>query len=131
MADQLSFSQFFSHDSESNSEIAQNQMCDSNIEENSDNGSPKDSERRRTKVKIKKKRTTWTSELLLTRETEGEFALLFKKLQQDEENFKMYFRMSQKKFYDLLQILDPYIRKKWTAMRKAIDPNERLAVTMK
>ncbi|KAG8189419.1 hypothetical protein JTE90_020233 [Oedothorax gibbosus] len=130
MADPLTFSQFFCQDSESNSEVVQNQTCDSNTEENFDNESPKDSERK-TKVKTRKKRTTWTNELWLTRDTEGEFAVLFKKLQQDEENFKLYFRMSQKKFYDLLQILTPYIRKKWTPMRSAIDPNERLAVTMK
>lgn len=112
--------------------LDQNPVCDSVKDaEDFDNESSKDSERQLSKVKERKPRALWVRESCRTRETEGEFAVLFKELQRDEENFKLYFRMSQKKFYELLQILTPYIRKKWTVMRNAIDPNERLAVAMK
>lgn len=75
------------------------------------------------------RRRFWVHEINLKRETYGEFHHLFPDLLADDEKFFKYFRMSSVKFYELLKMLP--IRKQNTNFRKAISPEERLAVTLK
>lgn len=77
----------------------------------------------------KTKRRFWIHDINLKREIYGEFYHLFPDLLADNEKFFKYFRMSSEKFYELLQLLP--LRKQNTNFRKAISPEERLAVTLK
>ncbi|KAJ8946641.1 hypothetical protein NQ314_008813 [Rhamnusium bicolor] len=70
----------------------------------------------------------WIHEINLKRETYGEFYHLFPDLLADKENFFKYFRMSSEKFYELVHLLN--LKKQDTNFRKAIPPEESLAVTL-
>ncbi|CAK1589075.1 unnamed protein product [Parnassius mnemosyne] len=65
------------------------------------------------------------------REAEGEFALLYKELIDDESKFYGYFRMSKECFTFLLEKVKPDLTKKITRFQKPISPNERLAVCIR
>nr|CAI5856549.1 unnamed protein product [Callosobruchus analis] len=71
----------------------------------------------------------WVHNINFKREVYGEFYHLFPDLLGDEEKFFKYLRMSSKKFYELLHLLP--LQKQNTNFRKAISPEERLAVTLK
>lgn len=71
----------------------------------------------------------WIHEINLRRENFGEFHHLFPDLLGDAEKFFKYFRMSSRKFYELVELLP--IKKQNTNFRKAISPEERLAITLK
>lgn len=74
-------------------------------------------------------RRYWIHEINRKREVHGEFHHLFPDLLADDEKFFKYFRMSTAKFHELLNMLQ--LRKQNTNFRKAISPEERLAVTLK
>ena len=71
----------------------------------------------------------WVHNINLKRQACGEFHHLFPDLLADEEKFFKYFRLSAGKFYELVQILP--LQKQDTNCRRAISPEERLAVTLK
>lgn len=73
----------------------------------------------------------WIHEAWKKRETEGEFATLYKELIDDETKFVQYFRMSRNCFITLLAKLEPHLNKQDTRWRKAIPPKERLAVCLR
>lgn len=80
-------------------------------------------------IEQKRRPRFWVHEINLKRETYGEFHHLFPDLLGEDEKFFKYFRMSTAEFYELIELLP--IRKQDTNFRKAISPEERLAVTFK
>lgn len=79
----------------------------------------------------KKKRRFWVHAAWQKRSKEGEFASLYKELQNDEDKFWDYFRMSEECFDSILQKIRPLIQKRDTNFRKAVGPKERLAVCLR
>lgn len=49
----------------------------------------------------------------------------------DDEDFRIYLRMSSDIFAELLEMVKPYITKTDTVMRKAVTAEERLLATLK
>lgn len=49
----------------------------------------------------------------------------------DDEDFRIYLRMSSDLFAELLEMVKPYITKTDTVMRKAVTAEERLLATLK
>jgi len=60
----------------------------------------------------------------------GTFCHLYRNMLEDEEKFhgSFFFRMNIKQFYRLSQLVAEEIRKQNTNYRRAISPEERLAV---
>lgn len=81
--------------------------------------------------KAKRKRKTWVHEINTNRLTFGEHHHLFPDLLRDRKKFLKYFRMSQDKFYELLELIKPDIEKKDTTFRQAIPSEERLATCLR
>jgi len=79
----------------------------------------------------KEKRRHWVHPIWKFRDTEGEFATLYRGLVDHELKFYEYFRMSQNAFCDLLTKVEKYIKKKDTCWRRAISARERLAVCLR
>ncbi|CAI6352843.1 unnamed protein product [Macrosiphum euphorbiae] len=78
----------------------------------------------------KEKRRHWVHPIWKFRDTEGEFATLYRGLVDHEFKFYEYFRMSQNAFCDLLTKVEKY-KKKDTCWRRAIFARERLAVCLR
>lgn len=81
--------------------------------------------------KGRKRRKMWMHKMCLSRPLEGEFATLFAHLENDQEKFHRYFRMSAEKFEELLSIITPVIQRQNSTFRLAVSPKERLAVCLK
>ncbi|KAB0802472.1 hypothetical protein PPYR_04658 [Photinus pyralis] len=77
------------------------------------------------------KKRKWVHEAWRKRETEGEFATLYKELMHDETKFFEYFRMSEECFNILLSKIGPQLKKQDTHWRKSITPREQLAVCLR
>ena len=73
----------------------------------------------------------WIHQAWLKRDTEGEFATLYKELLDDATKFYEYFRMTPHTFNALLNKLQSALEKKDTRWRKAITARERLAVCLR
>nr|XP_021186521.2 uncharacterized protein LOC110373544 [Helicoverpa armigera] len=86
-------------------------------------------EERMEKQQTKKNR--WVHDTPYSRYEEGEYHTLLPRLKNDQKRFHTYFRMSQNRFDDLLQIMKPLIEKQDTFFRKAINVEERLMVTIR
>lgn len=86
-------------------------------------------------IKKKKRKNTprrfWVNPLLLERPNKGLFYTLFDDLEEDDEKFFSYFRMSKITFKELLSGIKNNITKQDTVMRKSIPPNEKLALTLR
>lgn len=65
------------------------------------------------------------------REQHGQFHHLFMELRSDEEKFFNYFRMSVSSFDEMNNILRSKIKREDTIMRRSIQAEERLAVTLR
>ena len=84
------------------------------------------------KSKSKLKRRYWVRQIYNERDKKGEFNLLVKEMQlRDHEYFQKCFRMSPKRFEELLRLIAPDITKKVTKMREPISAEQRLAVTLR
>jgi hypothetical protein len=82
--------------------------------------------------RAKRRRSLWTREWLVRRPAFGAYKHLMQELQrEDRAGFKNYLRMSPELFDEIVERLTPHIEKKDTAMRKAISPAERLAITLR
>lgn len=82
------------------------------------------------KKRIRKRR--WVKQWLQKRETYTHLNLLKEiQLTAEDADYKNYFRMDEKSFNELLQMITPYIIKQDTCMRKSITPKEKLAVTLR
>ena len=64
-------------------------------------------------------------------ETQGAFHCLLKDLKSDPEHFLNYLRLDLAIFEQLVEKLNPILKKKDTCMRNAITPSEQLAVTLR
>ena len=59
------------------------------------------------------------------------FSHLYLDLVEDEEKFHGFFRMNIEQFYHLSQLVGEEIRKQNTNYRRAISPEERLAIFLR
>ncbi|XP_046960707.1 protein ANTAGONIST OF LIKE HETEROCHROMATIN PROTEIN 1-like [Vanessa cardui] len=80
-------------------------------------------------MKKKRKHRYWISQHIQSWKTSSEFNTLFNEL--DDENFKMYYRVSRQQFDELLTMIAKDIAKIDTNFRKAISPEERLAICLR
>lgn len=78
--------------------------------------------------KKRKDRKEWAKFYLRDRETFSHMKLL---RALDEEDFRIYLRMDQETFTELLNLVKPFITKSDTIMRKAVTAEERLVATLK
>lgn len=86
---------------------------------------------RRRQRRPKKKRRFWVHPLLSERLEKGLFATLYKDLEQDDDKFFSYFRMSRKSFHELKSIIYNEICGLNTTMRRCISVEEKLAITLR
>lgn len=76
-------------------------------------------------------RKFWVHPAWKKRETDGEFATLYKELIDDEMKFYEYFRMSMYSFNVLFKKIENDIQKQNTNFRLCIPPRHRLAVCLR
>ncbi|XP_070550778.1 uncharacterized protein [Ptychodera flava] len=77
-------------------------------------------------------RTTWTRQWIMRRQAQGVYANLVQELRaEDPESFRQFHRLDRQSFQDILTMISPYIEKQDTNMRSAVNPSERLAVTLR
>ena len=81
-------------------------------------------------LRRKKRRSKWTKEWLLKRDTLSHTNLLVD-LQLEPDDWRNYLRMDEDTYVDLLSRVSPFITYEDTNMRKAITPHERLSVTLR
>lgn len=77
------------------------------------------------------KRKFWVHPINKKRRLLGEFHHLFPDLERDHCKFFQYFRMSRMKFQELLDIICPALTFQNTTFRRAVSPEERLAVCLR
>lgn len=83
-----------------------------------------------SKRRVKRKR--WVKDWLLKRDFYTHINLLTViRDSKDDKDFANYFRMKDACFDKLLVLVTPYLKKQDTCMRKAITPEEKLAVTLR
>lgn len=78
-----------------------------------------------------KSRRHWIHPLNRTREINGEFHCLFKVLENDDEKFHQYFRLSKAQFEQVHSLIEDDVKKIHTRFRKPIGTRERLAVCLR
>ena len=76
-------------------------------------------------------REVWIHPLNVERSGKGEFYRLYLDQWHFPEKFFENYRMSTHQFDDILNKIDPLVRKKDTNFRKAITPEEKLALTLR
>lgn len=81
-------------------------------------------------LKRKKKRSKWTKDWLLKRDTYSHTNLLVD-LKLEPDDWRNYLRMDEDTYVDLLSRVSPFITYEDTIMRKPITPHERLSVTLR
>lgn len=74
-------------------------------------------------------RRWWVRPINLKRGEYGDFVTLFAELKEDADLFFRYTRMDVDTFYELLQMIKPYLQKR--SQRKPICPEQRLAITLR
>ena len=85
----------------------------------------------RRRKKKRRGRAVWIKSWIATRETQGAFHCLLKDLTSDPEHFLNYQRLDLATFEQLVEKLNPILKKKDTCMRDAITPSAQLAVTLR
>jgi len=78
-----------------------------------------------------KKRSIWVHDILKKRKIDGEYVTLCKMLEDHEEKFFKYFRMTRFQFNVLFLKIENNITKQNTHFREAIPPKEKLAVCLR
>ena len=73
----------------------------------------------------------WIHSLNVERASKGEFYRLYVDQQHFPEKFFENYRMSTHQFDKILNKIDPLVQKKDTNFRKAITPEEKLALTLR
>ena len=82
--------------------------------------------------KKKRVRNCWAKSWILRRRKYGAGCSLLKELAfEDPAGFKIWMRMDEATFYDLLNRVGPLIKKQDTHLRDSIDPAQRLAVCLR
>lgn len=85
-------------------------------------------------VVIKKrraKRRWWSHPILSHRLVTGQFHVMFNTHRMYPDKFYQFYRMSVESFDELLGLIREFIGKRDSVMRRAIDPAERLALTLR
>lgn len=85
----------------------------------------------RRRRKRHRRRTLWMHPITSERISVGQYYTLMHRLQADPAKFFDYFRMSEETFKNLLNLIQPYIARQDTNMRKSISAEERLAITLR
>jgi len=78
-----------------------------------------------------KKKSIWVHDILKKRKIEGEFATLCRQLEDHEDTFFKYFRMSRYQFNVLYQKIKDDVTKQNTHFRESIPAKEKLAVCLR
>jgi len=81
--------------------------------------------------KSERKRKIWVHDILKKRKTEGEFATLCRQLEDHEDKFFKYFRMSRFQFNTLYLKIKNEITKQNTQFRESIPAKEKLGVCLR
>ena len=79
----------------------------------------------------RKRRNMWGHQINIKRPEFGIFSHLCPDLLEDEEKFHGFFRMNIEQLYRLSQLVGEEIRKQNTDYRRAISPEERLAIFLR
>lgn len=77
------------------------------------------------------KRKYWMKEWLKKREKFSHTVLLKEISLSEADDYKNYFRMSEKQFEKILEMVQPFLVRQDTIMRKCISVHERLALTLR
>ena len=75
-------------------------------------------------------RSVWIHPINNLRFEKGEFFMLYRDLRKYEDRFFGWYRMSMKKFDELLGIVENALWKKCTKFREPISPEEQLVITI-
>ena len=82
--------------------------------------------------KRKRKRSKWVRNWLLEKNKHGMYRNLLSILERENpQDYRRFLRMNPSVFHELLALVEPYITRKDTCMRKAIPAGERLAITLR
>lgn len=73
----------------------------------------------------------WVHPINLRRRQFGAFHHLVAELRLDSDRHLKYFRMSAEKMDELLSVVGPELKRQSTTFRAAIEPKQRLAVTLR
>ncbi len=76
-------------------------------------------------------RNFWVHPMLENMQRYGSFWTLLAELDDHEDKFKQYLRLSREQFYEVLDKISPEISKEDTQLRDAIPAAERLAVCLR
>ena len=79
----------------------------------------------------RKRRNMWVHPINIKRPEFGIFSHLYPYLLENEEKFHGVFRVNIEQFYSLSQVVGEEIRKQNTNYRRAISPEERLAIFLR
>lgn len=80
----------------------------------------------------RKKRSVWVRDWIKVREERGAYHQLVQELRlTDISSYRNFLRMDHATFAELLQKVTPLIKCEDTVLRTAIDPGERLALTLR
>jgi hypothetical protein len=83
------------------------------------------------KRKKKKRKRRWVKKWICRRNLIGASnTLLIELAEEDPSEYRIHIRMSPKKFYELLDMREPSIHKKDTAVRMAIPIRTKLEITL-
>lgn len=84
------------------------------------------------RLKKKKNRRMWVHPIVKERHNKSMYYNLFKTtLQDDEEKFFNFVRMSKNSFNELLRYIESDLTKQNTVMRESFSPEEKLVVTLR
>ena len=75
-------------------------------------------------------RRWWVHPINLLRKEKGEFYQMYPDLRHFNQKFTGMYRMNVEKFEELLKLVTPKLKKKWTYMREPISPEQQLIVTL-
>ena len=82
--------------------------------------------------KLRKRKRCWVRPWIARRQQLGAFSALVREIEvEDPRAFPNFVGMDIQQFHHLLDVVSPYITHQDTAMRDAIPPAERLAVTLR
>ncbi|XP_070515353.1 uncharacterized protein [Cardiocondyla obscurior] len=77
------------------------------------------------------KKRYWVAPIFKTRKLHGFYHAILPNIILEDSTFKNYFRMSTTQFEELLQIVEPHLRKQITPFREPISAAERLCLTLR
>ena len=81
--------------------------------------------------RLRRQRSMWVHPLTNARLYQGQYYTIMTELRNDNEKFFNFFRMSQNTFNELLSLIKDQIQKQDTNMRDSIQPEQRLAITLR